>query len=178
MNEEMKSMEMPEVENMNEATDVIDASEVKAAAILRARLPHLSAEALNFEKRTGNFFRGVAETAEDGTQKISRRVVEDKDIPEVCADEMQAKRAAAYILGFEAESNKQTAKIGELKKAIDEAQAAYEAMRRDYDEAVSIVNAFELSSKPKQQTRAAIIEQQQNEIDRLRKILHDAGIEA
>lgn len=175
MNEEMKNME---AETAIEATDVLDAAESKAAAILRARLPHLSGEALNFEKRTGNFFRGVVETTEDGTQKVSRRVVEDKDIPEVCAEEMRAKRAAAFVLAFETESNKQTAKIGELKKAIDEAQAVYEAMCRDYDEATEIVNAFELPTKPKQQTRTAIIEQQQSEIERLRETLRNAGIEA
>lgn len=171
MNEEMKNVNV-------EATDVIDAAEVKAAAILRARLPRLSDEALNFDKRTGNFFRGFVETAEDGTQKVSRRVVEDKDIPQVCADEIQAKRAAAFVLAFETESDKNIAKIGGLKKSLDEAQATYEAMCRDYDEAVEIVNAFALPTKPKQQTRAAIIEQQQSEIDRLREILRNAGIEA
>ena len=105
--------ELAAVENV-EATNVENAAvaparelspiEKKAAAVLRAKLPHLSENSLNFEKRTGNFFRATIQTQSDGTEKLSRLVVADADIKgmtDALAVEMSIKRAAARIMSAE-----------------------------------------------------------------------------
>lgn len=53
--------------------------ETKAAAILRARLPHLSEKGLNFEKRTGRFFRGILEKVTEKVQDADGNEVDKTD---------------------------------------------------------------------------------------------------
>lgn len=156
----------------------------KATAILRAKLPALSAVALNFEKRTGNFFRATIVPQEDGTEKLVRGVVEDSEIPADCAAEIAAKRAAAFVQAEE----KNRAKLGEeIAKLEAELQAKKEEAGQfdaDVEAAKEVVMSFEL---PKSAGRASVSAQlaeaeskaakMQSEAERLRQMLIAAGID-
>ena len=156
----------------------------KATAILRAKLPALSAVALNFEKRTGNFFRATIVLQEDGTEKLVRGVVEDSKIPANCAAEIAAKRAAAFVQAEE----KNRAKLGEeIAKLEAELQAKKEEAGQfdaDVEAAKEVVMSFEL---PKSAGRASVsarlaeveskAAKMQSEAERLRQMLIAAGID-
>ena len=189
---EQNANELKEVENApipaehaeKEAAEDATPEVQKATAILRAKLPALSAAALNFEKRTGNFFRATLVPQEDGTEKLVRGVVEDSDIPADCAAEIAAKRAAAFVQAEE----KNRAKLGEeIAKLEAELQAKKEEAGQfdaDVEAAKEVVMSFEL---PKSTGRASVsarlaeveskAAKMQSEAERLRQMLIAAGID-
>lgn len=193
MKNENKEM-MPQTEPIpaehaeNEAAADATPEVQKATAILRAKLPALSAAALNFEKRTGNFFRATLVPQEDGTEKLVRGVVEDSEIPADCAAdcaaEIAAKRAAAFVQAEE----KNRAKLGEeIAKLEAELQAKKEEAGQfdaDVEAAKEVVMSFEL---PKSAGRASVsarlaeveskAAKMQSEAERLRQMLIAAGID-
>lgn len=149
----------------------------KAQSVLRARLPHLTENALNFEKRTGNFFKATTEIDADGVEKVRRLVVEDATIPTECAEEMKAKRAAAFVVSFDSALEKADKAIVDAEKALAEANEYRAQLLADYDAAADVVIATELPEKAQRVTLAAKVESQQSEIEKLRAMLLAAGID-
>lgn len=156
----------------------------KATAILRAKLPALGAAALNFEKRTGNFFRATLVKQEDGTEKLVRGVVEDSEIPADCAAEVAAKRAAAFVQAEEKNREKIAAEIARLEAELQARKEEAEQFDADVEAAKEVVMSFEL---PKSAGRASVsarlaeVESEaakmQSEAERLRQMLIAAGID-
>lgn len=161
--------------------------EVKAAAVLRAKLPHLSENGLNFEKRTGNFFRATIKTQDDGTEKVSRIVVADADIEgmtDALAAEMSIKRAAARIMSAEADAAKLGKKIEEVRAELAALKAEKEAAAAELDKAAAAVEAYELPEKAARETLSAKVAAAESkaaaamsENKRLRSMLIAAGLD-
>ena len=156
----------------------------KAAAILRAKLPALSAAALNFEKRTGNFFRATLVPQEDGTEKLVRGVVEDSEIPADCAKEISAKRAAAFVQAEEKNRARLTEEVAKLEAELQAKREEIDTFDTDLKVAKDLVMSFEL---PKSAGRASVsarlaeveskAAKMQSEAERLRQMLIAAGID-
>lgn len=156
----------------------------KATAILRAKLPALSAVALNFEKRTGNFFRATLVPQEDGTEKLVRGVVEDSEIPADCAAEIAAKRAAAFVQAEEKNRAKLDEEIAKLEAELQAKKEEAGQFDADVEAAKEVVMSFEL---PKSTGRASVparlaeveskAAKMQSEAERLRQMLIAAGID-
>ena len=161
--------------------------EQKAAAVLRAKLPHLSEKGLNFEKRTGNFFRATIKTQDDGTEKISRLVIADADIEgmtEELAAEMSIKRAAARIMSAESDAAKLEKKIGEARAELAALEAEKEAAAAELEKAAADVEAYELPEKAARETLSAKVAAAESkaaaamtENERLRAMLIAAGFD-
>lgn len=160
--------------------------EKKAAAVLRAKLPHLSENGLNFEKRTGNFFRATIQTQDDGTEKVSRLVVADADIngmTDALAAEMSVKRAAARIMSAEADAAKLEKKIEEARAELAALEAEKAAAAAELDKAAADVEAYELPEKAVRETLSAKVAAAESkaaavlsENERLRAMLIAAGL--
>lgn len=156
----------------------------KATAILRAKLPALSAAALNFEKRTGNFFRATLVPQEDGTEKLVRGVVEDSEIPADCAKEISAKRAAAFVQAEEKNRARLTEEAAKLEAELQAKREEIDTFDTDLKVAKDLVMSFEL---PKSAGRASVsarlaeveskAAKMQIEAERLRQMLIAAGID-
>ena len=161
--------------------------EQKAAAVLRAKLPHLSEKGLNFEKRTGNFFRATIKTQDDGTEKVSRLVIADVDIEgmtEELAAEMSIKRAAARIMSAESDAAKLEKKIGEARAELAALEAEKEAAAAELEKAAADVEAYELPEKAARETLSAKVAAAESkaaaamtENERLRAMLIAAGFD-
>lgn len=161
--------------------------EVKAAAVLRAKLPHLSENGLNFEKRTGNFFRATIQTQDDGTEKVSRLVVADVDIKgmtDALAAEMSIKRAAARIMSAEADAAKLEKRIEEARAELAALEAEKEAAAAELEKAAADVEAYELPEKAARPTLSAKVAAAESkaaaamsENERLRAMLIAAGLD-
>ena len=161
--------------------------EQKAAAVLRAKLPHLSEKGLNFEKRTGNFFRATIQTQDDGTEKVSRLVIADADIEgmtEELAVEMSIKRAAARIMSAESDAAKLEKKIGEARAELAALEAEKEAAAAELEKAAADVEAYELPEKAARETLSAKVAAAESkaaaamtENERLRAMLIAAGLD-
>ena len=161
--------------------------EQKAAAVLRAKLPHLSEKGLNFEKRTGNFFRATIKTQDDGTEKVSRLVIADADIEgmtEELAAEMSIKRAAARIMSAESDAAKLEKKIGEARAELAALEAEKEAAAAELEKAAADVEAYELPEKAARETLSAKVAAAESkaaaamtENERLRAMLIAAGFD-
>lgn len=161
--------------------------EKKAAAILRAKLPHLSEKGLNFEKRTGNFFRAAILTQEDGTERVSRLVVADVDIEgmtDALAAEMSIKRAAARIMSAESDAAKLDRKIEEARAELAALEAEKGAAAAELEKAAADVEAFELPEKAARETLSAKVAAAESkaaaalsENERLRAMLIAAGLD-
>lgn len=156
-----------------------EAINAKASAILKARLPHLTEARLNFEKRTGNFF--LASTIIDeatGDEKLTRKVVEDANIAEVCHEEMKQKRAGAFVLAYADKLATAGEAIAKAEQLLAEAKAYKEQLATEYAEACATVEATVLPEKAERVTLSATVEAQKSEIERLKALLASAGIEA
>lgn len=161
--------------------------EKKAAAVLRAKLPHLSENGLNFEKRTGNFFRATIQTQDDGTEKVSRLVVADADIEGMTgalAAEMSIKRAAARIMSAESDAAKLEKKIEEARAELAALEAEKAAAAADLEKAIADVEAYELPEKAARETLSAKVVAAESkaaaalsENERLRAMLIAAGLD-
>lgn len=156
----------------------------KATAILRAKLPALGAAALNFEKRTGNFFRATLVKQEDGTEKLVRGVVEDSEIPADCTAEIAAKRAAAFVQAEEKNREKIAADIARLEAEMQARKEEAEQFDADVEAAKEVVMSFELPKSAglaSVSARLAEVESKaakmQSEAERLRQMLIAAGID-
>lgn len=157
----------------------------KATAILRAKLPALSAAALNFEKRTGNFFHATLTKQEDGTEKLVRGVVEDSEIPADCAAEIAAKRAAAFVQAEDKNRAKIAEEIARLEAEMQARKEEAEQFDADVEAAKELVMSFELPKSAgralRQFERLAEVESKaikmQSEAERLRQMLIAAGID-
>lgn len=160
---------------INEVNTIHD----KAAKLLRARLANLSGAGLNFEKRTGAFFRASTHIDDEGTERVSRLVVPDEEIPAQCADEVAAKRAAATVAMYDVNRAKAQKAVEEARAALEEAEACARKVGDDYDAAVLVVEAFDLPERPanKAAELKATIDRQATEIERLRAMLEAAGIQ-
>ena len=162
---------------MNNGT--MEQTTAKASAILKARLPHLTEARLNFEKRTGNFF--VASTIKDeatGEEKLTRKVVEDANIAEVCYEEMKQKRAAAFVLAYPVTIKNANKAIADAEKKLAEAKQYRDEVEEAMANACGIVEATELPEKAERVTLSKQVEAQASEIERLKALLASAGIEA
>lgn len=156
----------------------------KATAILRAKLPALGAAALNFEKRTGNFFRATLTKQEDGTERLVRSVVEDSEIPADCEKEISAKRAAAFVQAEEKNRARLTEEVAKLEAELQAKREEIDTFDTDLKVAKDLVMAFEL---PKSAGRASVsarlaeveskAAKMQSEAERLRQMLIAAGID-
>lgn len=189
MKNENKEM-MPQIEPIpaehaeNEAAADATPEVQKATAILRAKLPALSAAALNFEKRTGNFFRATLVPQEDGTEKLVRGVVEDSEIPANCAKEISAKRAAAFVQAEEKNRARLTEEVAKLEAELQAKREEIDTFDTDLKVAKDLVMSFEL---PKSAGRASVsarlaeveskAAKMQSEAERLRQMLIAAGID-
>ena len=161
--------------------------EKKAAAVLRAKLPHLSEKGLNFEKRTGNFFRATIQTQDDGTEKVSRLVVADADIEgmtDALAAEMSIKRAAARIISAESDAAKLEKKVKEARAELAALEAEKAAAAAELDKAAADVEAYELPEKAARETLSAKVTAAESkaaaalsENERLRAMLIAAGFD-
>lgn len=161
--------------------------EKKAAAVLRAKLPHLSENGLNFEKRTGNFFRATIQTQDDGTEKVSRLVMADADIEgmtDALATEMSIKRAAARIMSAGLDAAKLEKKIEEARAELDALKAEKIATAAEFNKAVAAVEAYELPEKAARETLSARVVAAESkaaaalsENERLRAMLIAAGLD-
>lgn len=161
--------------------------EKKAAAVLRAKLPHLSEKGLNFEKRTGNFFRAVLQTQDDGTEKVSRLVVEDAKIEGMTEElgyEMAVKRAAARIMSAESDAAKLEKKIDEARAELAALEAEKAAAAAELEKAADVVEAYELPEKAARETLSAKVAAAESkaaaalsENERLRAMLIAAGLD-
>lgn len=161
--------------------------EQKAAAVLRAKLPHLSEKGLNFEKRTGNFFRATIQTQDDGTEKVSRLVVADVDIDgmtEELAAEMSIKRAAARVMSAESDAAKLEKKIEEVRAELAALEAEREAAAAEHEKAAADVEAYELPEKAARETLSAKVAAAESKVaaamsenERLRAMLIAAGLD-
>lgn len=187
------------VEPQIEATETVETQELtpaqqKAAAILRARLPHLTENALNFEKRTGAFFKASLETVkdEDGNvkldekgapvEKMRRTVVEETELPADAADEIAAKRAAALVAGAEAKREAAAKAVEDAAAALAVAKEKAAALEGEIAAAEAIVDSFVLPEKPARERAnvAAIKEKAEkaiSEAQRLREMLLAMGID-
>lgn len=189
MKNENKEM-MPQTEPIpaehaeNEAAADATPEVQKATAILRAKLPALSAAALNFEKRTGNFFRATLVPQEDGAEKLVRGVVEDSEIPADCAKEISAKRAAAFVQAEEKNRARLTEEVAKLEAELQAKREEIDTFDTDLKVAKDLVMSFEL---PKSAGRASVsarlaeveskAAKMQSEAERLRQMLIAAGID-
>lgn len=181
-------LELAAVENVapEAPTRELSPIEVKAAAVLRAKLPHLSENGLNFEKRTGNFFRATIQTQDDGTEKVSRLVVADVDIQgmtDALAAEMSVKRAAARIMSAESDAAKLEKKIEEARAELAALEAEKVAAAAELDKATAAVEAYELPEKAARETLSAKVAAAESkaaaarsENERLRAMLIAAGL--
>lgn len=160
--------------------------ERKAAAVLRAKLPHLSEKGLNFEKRTGNFFRATIQTQDDGTEKVSRLVVADIDISasDALAAEMSIKRAAARIMSAESDAAKLEKRLADAWSAVHALEAEKEAAAAELEKAAADVEAYELPEKAARETLSAKVAAAESkaaaamsENERLRAMLIAAGLD-
>lgn len=161
--------------------------EQKAAAVLRAKLPHLSEKGLNFEKRTGNFFRATIQTQDDGTEKVSRLVIADADIDsmtDALAAEMSIKRAAARIMSAESDAAKLEKKIEEARAELAALEAEKEAAAAELEKAAAAVEVYELPEKAARETLSAKVAAAESkaaaamsENERLRAMLIAAGLD-
>lgn len=161
--------------------------EQKAAAVLRAKLPHLSEKGLNFEKRTGNFFRATLQTQDDGTEKVSRLVIADADIDgmtDALAAEMSIKRAAARIMSAESDAAKLEKRLADAWSAVHELEAEKEAAAAELEKAAADVEAYELPEKAARETLSAKVAAAESkaaaamsENERLRAMLIAAGLD-
>lgn len=186
-----------EIENAQEQTAVEQeqtAVEQKAAAILRARLPLLMANGLNFEKRTGAFFRATMETIKDDEgnakldergekiEKMRRTVVEPEEIPAEVAEEVAAKRAAALIASAESKRETAAKAVEEAKNALAKATQKAADLDAEIEAAATIVEAFNLPEKAQRERVSAAMFKEQaekamNEAERLRNLLISMGID-
>lgn len=185
-NKEMMSQTepIPAEHAENEAAADATPEVQKATAILRAKLPALSAAALNFEKRTGNFFRATLVPQEDGAEKLVRGVVEDSEIPADCAKEISAKRAAAFVQAEEKNRARLTEEVAKLEAELQAKREEIDTFDTDLKVAKDLVMSFEL---PKSAGRASVSARlaeaeskavkMQSEAERLRQMLIAAGID-
>lgn len=161
--------------------------EKKAAAVLRAKLPHLSENGLNFEKRTGNFFRATIQTQDDGTEKVSRLVVADADLEgmtDALAAEMSVKRAAARIMSAESDAAKLEKQIEKARAELAALEAEKAAAADELEKAAAAVEAYELPEKAARETLSAKVAAAESkaaamlsENERLRAMLIAAGLD-
>lgn len=161
--------------------------ERKAAAVLRAKLPHLSEKGLNFEKRTGNFFRATIQTQDDGAERVSRLVVADSDINDMTEElsaEMSIKRAAARIMSAESDAAKLEKKIEEARAELAALEAEKAAAAAELEKAAADVEAYELPEKAARETLSAKVAAAESKVaaamsenERLRAMLIAAGLD-
>lgn len=182
----------PEVANVEavaaeEPARELSPIEKKAAAVLRAKLPHLSENGLNFEKRTGNFFRATIQTQDDGTEKVSRLVVADADIEgmtDALAAEMSIKRDAARIMSAESDAAKLEKQIEKVRAELAALAAEKAAAADELEKAAAAVEAYELPEKVARETLSAKVAAAESkaaavlsENERLRAMLIAAGLD-
>lgn len=183
----MNNPETVETANVEAPARELSPIEQKAAAVLRAKLPHLSERGLNFEKRTGNFFRATIQTQDDGTEKVSRLVIADADIEgmtDALAAEMSIKRAAARIMSAESDAAKLEKRLTDAWAAVHALEAEKKAAADELEKAAADVEAYELPERAARETLSAKVAAAESkaaaalsENERLRAMLIAAGLD-
>lgn len=185
-------------ENVENAQPVVEneqtAEEVKAQQVLRAKLPALSEANFNFEKRTGNVFTAAIvkvfdengeAVIEDGEQKekLTRKVVEIEDengelLPEYegLKEDLQAKRAAAYVLGADSLKGKLEKKIEDLTAEIEAAKDELGAMETTLSQSCEIVMSVELPERAARVNVSAKLTAATDKLGKMKAMLLAAGL--
>lgn len=168
------------VENVEQQTP----EQMKAAAIMRAKLPELQAYGLNFERRTCNFFKASVYTDDDGTEKVRRTVVPDDEIAADALPGVAIKRAARTVIDAERDAARLAARVEECRKALAEAEAEQAAHVGAVKDATAAVMAYEMPERSKRETLAAKVADAEaraakavSDVERLRQMLIAAGID-
>ena len=176
------SKEKENVENVENVEQTPE--QQKAAAIMRARLPELQAHGLNFERRTGNFFKASVYTDDDGVEKVRRTVVPDDEIAADALPGVAIKRAARAVLDAEKDAAKLAKRVEEARKALAEAEAEQAAHVAAVKEATDAVMEYVLPEPAKRETLAAKVADAEaraakavSDVERLRQLLIAAGID-
>ena len=177
-----QSNNAPEIEQSNNAPEIEQTATTnpthdKATAILRARLDPLTAHGLNFEKRTGSFFKAFTTKDEDGKEVVKRLVVADEECPAGAHESMKIKRAAALVVSVEDKREKLTKAVTECERALEEARANIKNFETDFADAVALVDAFELPEKAQRLSLSAKVSEQASTIEKMRAALLAAGID-
>ena len=148
----------------------------KSRAILTARLPELANAGLNFEKRTGNFFKSTIDTE---TDKVRRLTVSDEQLPtdDAAVKEIAAKRAAATVLNADERRERLFAQLKKLEAQVDDVRCEINTLEEDVATAIEVCKAFALPEKAGRSTLSAKIESVTNENEKLRQLLIAAGID-
>ena len=160
-----------------EQTATTNPTHEKATAILRARLDPLTAHGLNFEKRTGSFFKAFTTKDEEGKEVVKRLVVADEECPADAHESMRIKRASALIVAIDDKREKLAKAVADAEKALNEARANAEALESDYTDAVALVENFELPEKAQRLNLSAKVSEQASTIEKMRAALLAAGID-
>lgn len=192
---EVTSENVTEVTSENESDDRSD-EQKKAVRILHAKIPELVERGLNFEKRTGNCFKGVLVDVVDPDglpvlkngvpeQRISRIVqtIENEEtgelLPEfaVIKDALTAKRSAAFIDLFEKNNEKLLSKKADLLKQVEAVETELSEMDTKLIEAKQVVMSFELPEPIKRENLTVKLTAAQEQIELMRQKLIAAGID-
>ncbi len=168
--------------------------QLKAAQVLRAKLPALSERNFNFEKRTGNCFTASIVTVydEEGNevlengevkQKLTRKVVEIENeagelLPEYedIANDLATKRAAAFVLSFEANVNKLMKKKIELEKEITLISENLDSMDSDLITSIELVMNAELPERAQRVNMTVKLTAANDKLEKMRAMLLAAGM--
>jgi hypothetical protein len=157
-------------------TQELTPAQLKATAILRARLPKLAEGGYNFEKRTGNFFTATVKQLEDGTERVARLVVADDAINPDAAAEVAAKRAAATVMNAERDAERLQKAYDETAALLDDIAAEIINHTEDVAAAVALVDAFELPEREGRVAATVKLASALSEVEKLRAMLVAAGI--
>jgi len=188
-------------ETVNETVETVETVEdnrtpeqIKAQQVLRAKLPALSELNFNFEKRTGNVFTAsiVKVFDEDGNpvlengehkEKLTRKVVEIENedgelLPdfEVIRDELAAKRAAAFVLGFDALKGKLHKRFADLHDELNKIEAQRSRMETDLETSNSIVMDITLPERAARVNVSAKLTAATDQLAKMRNMLLAAGL--
>ncbi|MBR2502075.1 MAG: hypothetical protein IKB68_06345 [Rikenellaceae bacterium] len=173
----MKKNNNPATVEAIEQTATTNPTHEKAAAILRARFDPLTAHGLNFEKRTGSFFKAFTIKDEEGKEVVKRLVVADEECPADAHESMRIKRASALVVAIEEKREKLAKAVADAEKALNDARANADTLEADYSEAVTLVDAFELPEKAQRLSLSAKVSAQASTIEKMRAALLAAGID-
>lgn len=172
----------------------VTAEQEKAQKVLRAKLPALTERGFNFEKRTGSLFKATLvgvfneqgeQVIEDGQpkEKISRKVVEIENengdlLPEFkdIAEELKAKRAAAFVLTADTRKEKLEATIKDLEAQLNEANEQIATHDITLHEACEVVMGVTLPEKASRVSVTAKLTQANDKLEKMKAMLLAAGL--
>lgn len=179
----------------NEIEENLTVEQKKAQQVLRAKLPALHEMNFNFEKRTGSLFTASIvkvfdesgePVIEDGVQKekLVRKVVEVESedgeiLPKYAAikEELNAKRAAAYVLNADNFKEKLIEKRSEALKALQAIDEQLDGHTATLSNAVETVMSLVLPERTVSERLSvtAKLNVANDKMDKMRAMLLAAG---